>query len=159
MVAPHRILSREARELIAQAQTALGLSQEGLGAKLGSSKRTVSRWASSRSAPSMDQVQTLARLVHPVNPTLAAGLAEASGETLQSLGIVEPAPPPAPAQPSVTPVAPPARVVVQAVVCAAAEALQATPSTVRPAILAAFRTARELGMSVEDVERALGTGS
>ena len=148
MVGPLRILSHEARGLIVQAQHALGLSQGKLGEKLGTSKRTVSRWTSGGS-PTMKQVQTLARLVHPVNPDLAASLAEATGETLESLAIVaKPVPPAAPPPPS-------PRVVVQAVVCAAADALQATPAAVRPAVLAAFRAARELRMSVEDVEGAL----
>ena len=59
------------------------------------------------------------------------------------------------------PVAPPAappipgQVLVDAIVCAAADALKAVPETVRASVLAAFRRARELRMTVEDVENAL----
>jgi hypothetical protein len=53
----------------------------------------------------------------------------------------------------------PAALVVQAVVCAAADALHAPPSTVRAALLAAFRMARELRLDVEDVETALAVCS
>jgi hypothetical protein len=42
-----------------------------------------------------------------------------------------------------------------AVVCAAAEALNVPPPAVRPALLAAFRRAREVGLRLEDVERVL----
>jgi hypothetical protein len=44
---------------------------------------------------------------------------------------------------------------VDAVVCVAADALAATPATVRDALHAAFRRARELGLSLQDVEDAL----
>ena len=44
---------------------------------------------------------------------------------------------------------------VDAVVCAAAEAMQVVPQNVRPALLAAFACARELGLTLEDVERVL----
>jgi hypothetical protein len=46
--------------------------------------------------------------------------------------------------------------VVDAVVCAAADALSVAPETVRGALLAAFRRARELRLSIDDVEKALG---
>ena len=40
-------------------------------------------------------------------------------------------------------------------VCAAAEAMGAAPPAVRPVLLVAFRRAREVGLNVEEVERAL----
>jgi hypothetical protein len=46
-------------------------------------------------------------------------------------------------------------VLVDAIVCAAADALKAVPDTVRGAVLAAFKRARELRMTVEDVEKAM----
>jgi hypothetical protein len=44
---------------------------------------------------------------------------------------------------------------VDAVVCAAADVLEVAPVTLRGALLAAFRRARELRLSAEDVEVAL----
>jgi hypothetical protein len=41
-------------------------------------------------------------------------------------------------------------------VCAAAEAIDVMPRTIRPALLAAFRRARRLGLDVATVEKALG---
>jgi hypothetical protein len=45
------------------------------------------------------------------------------------------------------------------VVCAAAEAMERMPRDVRPALLAAFRRAREIGLSVDMVERVLQASS
>jgi hypothetical protein len=91
----------------------------------------------------------LATLVFPRDRAIAEELAAAAGHTLESLGLeaaaVVAAPPPPP----------PSRLVVDAVVCVAADALGATPATVRGALHAAFRRARELGLSLQDVEDAL----
>ena len=71
------------------------------------------------------------------------------GHDLVTLGIVAP-PAPAPPPPTL-----PAEDVVDAVVCAAADAIHVTPRDVRPALLAAFARARRLRLSVEVVEQAL----
>jgi hypothetical protein len=92
----------------------------------------------------------MALLVHPVDAALAAEIAAAGGTTLDALGLV---PATAPAAPHGSG-GPPDRVV-DAVVCAAAEAMQVMPQSVRPAVLAAFACARELGLTVEGVERVL----
>jgi hypothetical protein len=49
----------------------------------------------------------------------------------------------------------PRHLAVDAVVCVASEALGAVPSAVRGPLLAAFRRARELGLSCDEVEQAL----
>jgi hypothetical protein len=49
----------------------------------------------------------------------------------------------------------PRHLAVDAVVCVASEALGAMPNAVRGVLLAAFRRARELGLSCEEVEQAL----
>jgi hypothetical protein len=49
------------------------------------------------------------------------------------------------------------RHVADVIVCAAAEALDAPPSVVRPVLVAAFRRAKELGVSVDDVVDLLGS--
>jgi hypothetical protein len=101
-------------------------------------------------------LQDMARLVYPVDATLAGEIAAASGTTLQALGLLPPPAPVAPAAPPPPPAGPPDRVV-DAVVCAAAEAMQVMPQSVRPAVLAAFACAKELGLTVEAVERVLRT--
>jgi transcriptional regulator with XRE-family HTH domain len=132
-----------------RARELLRMTQGEFGEALGVSKRTAHRWEAAGGQPSLSQVVTAARLVHPLDATLAAELAAAASETLESLGLVQRATPPAPAPPL------PSRVVVQAVVCAAAEALGVAPGAVRGAVLAAFTCARELRLSVEEVEGAL----
>ena len=49
----------------------------------------------------------------------------------------------------------PRHLAVDAVVCVASEAFGVIPSAVRATLLAAFRRARELGLSCEEVEQAL----
>jgi hypothetical protein len=46
-------------------------------------------------------------------------------------------------------------ILADAIVCAAADAMRAVPDTVRAGLLAAFRRAKDLRMSVADVEKAL----
>jgi transcriptional regulator with XRE-family HTH domain len=137
--------NRPTRALVARAQAALGMTHREFGEALGSSERTALRWAAGRSSVGVSGLRALARLVHPRDPALANELAGATSETLESLGIV--------AQGAA--VAADASVLVDAVVCAAADALSMAPSAVRGALLAAFGRARELGLSVGDVEKAI----
>ena len=99
-------------------------------------------------------LQNMARLVHGADAALAAEIAAAAGTTLAALGVLPPPAPPPPLPAPLPPAGPPDRVV-DAVVCAAAEAMQVMPQSVRPAVLAAFACARELGLTVEGVERVL----
>ena len=101
-----------------------------------------------RRLPSGPQLAKLAAAVFPRDPQLAAQLAQAAGATLQQLGLVPASPAPAP------PMAKPPHLV-DTVVCAAAEALGVPPPAVRPALLAAFQRAREVGLTTEDVEQAI----
>jgi hypothetical protein len=149
----------DAIRLVIQSQATLGLSQEKLGELLAASRRTISRWVSGQSAPSLVQLQVLARAVHPANAALAAALAAESGQTLESLGLVPPAPamaatPATPPLPAPRPY-PPTRLIVESVVCAAAEAMQATPTAVREVLRAALARAQSLGLSVEEMNEAL----
>jgi transcriptional regulator with XRE-family HTH domain len=134
--------------LVFEARRTLGISREALGTLLGSSKRTVARWETGQSMIHAQDLFELARHVHPHDAGLAEELGLSGGATLESLGIVSP-PTPAPL-PAI-----PAHVLVDAIVCAAADALKAVPETVRAPVLAAFRRARELHMTVEDVESGL----
>jgi hypothetical protein len=92
--------------------------------------------------------------VHPLDAQLAAVLAATMGSTLEGLGVVRPPPPPLP-PPAPAPPPPPPAGVVDAVVCAAAEAMELTPRDVRLGLHAAFSRAQEIGLSVDVVVRAL----
>jgi transcriptional regulator with XRE-family HTH domain len=141
---------RQHGEILIRAGVALRKSQGEMGQLLGVSRRTISRWTSRGTTFIPSQARDLAAALLPVDRALAVRAAALHGETLVSLGLEKPPPPPAPAVPA----EPPGHLV-DAVVCAAAEALDASPRAVRPALLAAFRRARELALKVEHVERAL----
>ena len=68
--------------LLTHAQTALVLTQETLGALLGVSRRTMTRWQGGGHHPSIQQWAVLARHVYAVKPALAAEIAAEMGETL-----------------------------------------------------------------------------
>ncbi|MGO9834984.1 MAG: helix-turn-helix domain-containing protein [Polyangiaceae bacterium] len=141
-------LNRPVGDLMGRARVAMGFTQQKLGDALGSSKRTAHRWESGRASPSVSQTRDLAVLVFPRDPALAEQLAAAASTTLAELGLGQIA------APSLQP-HPPTRLVVQAVVCVAADELAVAPDTVRGALYAAFKCARELRLSTEDVEKAL----
>lgn len=147
--------------LLQRAQLALLTSQGGLGVIAGASIRTGQRWAVGQTVPAPFQLCDLAAKVHPVDPTLAADIAAAGGSSLEALGLVEApsapaAPPPAPAlPPPEATFSPPRDRVVDSIVCAAADAMDMLPRQIRPALLAAFTRARELGIAIGDVESAL----
>jgi DNA-binding XRE family transcriptional regulator len=135
--------------LIHQASAVLGLSQAGLGDLVHASRKTVGRWEAGRSTPIDSTLHDIARAVHPKDPVLASKIAIAGFATLTELGLAEP--------PGANPVkpAPAARLLGDALVCAAAEALDASPRAIRPALLAAFARAKELGFTVEEAMGAL----
>ena len=158
--------------LLVRTQLALERSQAEFGRLLGSSRRTVQRWTAGQSTPTRTQVEELARLVHPRDAELAAQLADHLGETFESLGIVVAQPAPsegvveaAPAMPTPMetprPAPPPQRpaptLLVEAVVCAAADAMNLSPSAVRASLRAAFERAHALELTVAEVVEALGT--
>jgi len=139
---------------------------------VGSSVRTVARWEDKSSSPAPWHLEKLAALLHPVDRALAHDAALFGGKTLEELGLVQPppaAPPPQAAasvqrplpEPTAAPPAVPARpvrVLVDAVVFAAIEALGALPATfdsARAAVRAAFAHARDLRLSAAEVAEAL----
>jgi len=133
------------------------MTTKDLAEALGYSERTGQRWFSKESSPVARTMIDLARLVHPVNEPLAAEIAASAGKTLESLGLVRPAPPPEPAPPAPPPPPPPlpAEALVDSVVCAAARAANVPPDAQIGPVLAAFQRARALRMSVEEVVDAL----
>jgi transcriptional regulator with XRE-family HTH domain len=158
---PH-IPGPEVTALIGQARIALGLNQEDLGKILGASRSSATRWEAGRRHPSVDQIQVLARAVHPKDPRLAAALAAEGGTTLEQLGIVRVQPPQPPA-PVVTPPAaqprpfPPIAPMVDSVLHAASHAIEprAEIETVRVILAAGFARARDLGLTVDEVAAVL----
>ena len=138
--------NRPTRELVVRAQILLGLSHRKFGKALGASERTAARWAAGHSSLSVTRLCELAALVYPHDVALASAIAEAASETLPSLGL------------AVAPSASPplaAHLAADLVVYAAADAAGAPPRAARAALLAAFARARELGLSVDEVEKAL----
>ncbi|HEV3192745.1 MAG TPA: hypothetical protein VGY54_19690 [Polyangiaceae bacterium] len=134
-------------------RTLFGTTQEGLGNLLGVSRRTAQRWANT-GIPGYYLID-VARLVHPRDPALALEIVTALGTTLEAQGLVSPAPTPSPLPPSAPPAPDPPAGIVDAVVCAAAEAMEMMPKEVRPGLHAAFARAKEIGLTVDMIERAL----
>jgi hypothetical protein len=134
----------------------------GLGAMFGVARRTAQRW--SQSGVPFYHLPELAKYVHPHNAALAAEIALSAGTTLEALGLVKPQPAPLAPSPGATagPIAPaPAMAapvaagLVEAVVCACADAMDLSPRQVRPGLHAAFAVAAEMGLDVQSVERWL----
>jgi hypothetical protein len=140
----------EVAQLVSRARQTFSTTHHDVPSLFHTSKRTLQRWQAGESRPLEPQLAHLARVVHPVDRALAAEIAQAGGTTLESLGLELPQPAaPLPLPPM------PRHLVVDAVVCAAADSTDAAPSAVRATLLAAFRRARELGLSTEEVEKAL----
>jgi hypothetical protein len=135
-----------------EAQSKLGLNQRQTAELCGISLRTVQRWAGRRSHPSSFDYTALAKASFPVDRDLAARLASAGGTTLVQMGLVVPVPPAPPLAPQTFG---PAELVVDSILCAAAIAMDMKPLEIRPALVAAFRRTRQLGIPIEAVERAL----
>jgi DNA-binding XRE family transcriptional regulator len=132
--------------LLSQARNELQLNQEGLAVRLESSLRTVQRWETGRGTPSPWQLHALADAVRATNPQLAADLDAWAPRPAPA--VVAHVPPPAPVPPLPPPPPPiPASVLVDSVVCAAAEAMGQSPQAMRPALLAAFARAHETGLA------------
>lgn len=150
-------MRRSGIDIMWEARKALGLgSQRELAAALGYSRRTGQRW-SSHGGPDDHVVRDMVKLVFRVDAVLAGQIAASRGITLESMGLVQ-------AYPAAPPPSPPPRVplparAVDAVVCAAAEAMRTMPQEARPALLAAFTCAQELGLTLDEVTHALRTSA
>ena len=144
-------MARPSNALFILSAQAIGTSVQGLGRMMGISRRTAQRW-SDRGLSSDYHYPQLAGLVHPHDPALAREIAEAAGRTLEEMGIVKP---PQPLPPAPPPPPPPPAGLVDAVVCAAADAMNVLPRDARPGVYAAFARAAEIGTSIEFVTRVL----
>lgn len=131
------------------AQGKLGLGRAEFAQRFYTSTRTMSRWSSKRSEPGEDLYKSVIKAVHPLDPGLAERMATAAGWTLASLRLPAPAGPPR--------ACPPSHLLVDAIVCAAADAMKERPAIVREGLRAAFARARALGMTLEAVDAALAS--
>lgn len=166
------LASSSQQSLLIKARRELGMTQREFSDAVGSSVRTVARWEDNSSSPAPWHFEKLAALLQPVDRALAHDAALFAGKTLEALGLVQPPPrvsapqaaaslhrpPPEPA--TAPPAAPalPVRVLVDAIVFAAIEALGASPATfdsARAAVRAAFAHARDLRLSAAEVAEAL----
>jgi len=141
--------------LLMRSRQVLLMNQQQLADLARSSLRTVQRWETKRSFPHADSLHLIADAVRLHDVALASELDEYAPRPR--------APVPAPIAASVAPVTPPATpsppraaqipiyVLVDSVVCAAAEAMSVAPRAIRPAILAAFERARAAELTFDDV--------
>jgi DNA-binding XRE family transcriptional regulator len=149
----------DTRQLIGLARMKLGMSQAEFGDKLnGVNRRTVQRWESGGVILLDQHWQKLARMLYPLDVGLAQRAARCGDTTVEALGLTPkpPAPPPPP-----EPVGPPPRprpsatLLVDSVVCAAAEAFGIAPKDLRPLLIAPFRRAAELELDPGEVADVL----
>jgi transcriptional regulator with XRE-family HTH domain len=153
-----KVVGNDVLALVALAQRALGYSHQALADAVGSSLRTVQRWSSEQSHPTVDNLRKLAVLVYPHDAGIAKRLAALVGETAQSLGLAKAAAPQlAEKTPSMPSGLPPkvTAALAESVVAAAAEAMDVSPRVARPALLAAMECASALGIGVDDLLTAL----
>jgi hypothetical protein len=145
-------------DLLVLGHRALRIPGTELAALLGVTPKTVYRWYGKRTSVGANKLGELAPHVHPHDPALAERIHEYAARTLAQYRLQPP--PPLPTSPAPEPTAHTASVAprtlhVESVVHAVCEALDAGPRAVRPAVLAAFRRARELALSVDDVLQEL----
>jgi hypothetical protein len=131
--------------LVSRAIHALSYTHEQMGDVFGASRNTVGRWTHGSADPSPPTLVAIARAVHPKDPATAAGIAWHAHETLESLGLAA----------STEKKQVKVRHLADSVLCAMAEAQHAPPDDLRPSLLAAFRRADALGMSVAQVIQGL----
>ena len=158
--------------LIARSREILHLSQKACASFLDSSERSLQRWEADRATPPANAIHRLADAVRSGDAAIAADLdlwaPRAPPPPPPSPPVVapheevvvapaprvpSPVPPPVQAPPPPPPV--PAHALVDSIVCAAAEAMSMMPQALRPALLAAFTRAHEVGIAAEEVVAVL----
>ena len=146
------------RELFALGHRALGISGTALAKLLGVSSKTITRWHGGQSSISAFPIGDMAPHVYAKDPALATRMRAYAAAELAAANHPPPPPLPIPVAPEApAPAAAPVsnRLQVTGVVYAACEAMNAGPAAAKPVVLAAFRAARELGLSLDDVLREL----
>ncbi len=150
--------ARPLKRMLQYARRVLGMEQGELAHAMGVSRRTVIRWQKGQTAPVEAQVRQLADMVREEDEDLA--------DELLASALLEPPPRPresaarsvaAPAAAAPAPAGPPEPQgpapphLIDAIVCAAADAADMIPRVMRPPLRAAFLRAAELGLSIESV--------
>jgi transcriptional regulator with XRE-family HTH domain len=140
-------------DLFLRAQIALGMSQREIADLLEVSRSTIVRRTRGKTVPLyFDERSKLAQAVHHVEPALALEIAAALNETPQAMGIApRPEPPkPEPLDDKLVPL------LVDGVVCAAADVASQPPAAVREILRAAFGRAQAAGLGVDALVKGLG---
>jgi transcriptional regulator with XRE-family HTH domain len=138
------------KDVFAEVRRRLSLTQTVLARRTGTSRRTLVRWEAGERVPAAKQLRALVEVVSAVDPASAKEIAASQGQTLESLGLVRLAASAQATPPFVVSMA------VDAVLCTLAEALDTSPRALRPALLAAVRRMRELGLTLEMIDEAMG---
>jgi len=144
-------------ELLLRLQTALHMNQKELANLLGLSSRTIIRYYQRGGILTPSSYARLAKALAPTDLALATYCARLSGLTLEQLGIARAPELPAPALSAVTPArpAPSPPHLADSVVCAGAEAMQCTPTQMRPGLAAALERMVALDMNAEQMLEAM----
>jgi transcriptional regulator with XRE-family HTH domain len=149
-------------ETLRRCRVAAGLSKKALAERLRLTPQSIARWEDDYRSPSSGALRNLVRLFYEINPALAQAIADAAGEPLATFGILPRAEPTAVATPPIVmaPPSPPSppispRHAADSVVCAASEDREMPLAEARLVLLAGFRRAKEMGLTVEMVEAGL----
>ncbi|MHB8420665.1 MAG: hypothetical protein ACYDCL_21545 [Myxococcales bacterium] len=154
-------MAQNFQQLVFEARRLVAYTNRDFAKLTGVSLRTVERYNRNFGISHSGQTHKLIAAVYPKNAELARQLAVASGTSLEALGLVPPAPavsaaPPAPPAPPPPAPVPEARSEhADAVLLAAAHAMNLPPEAVRPAVAAALARARDLGVSVAGLAERL----
>jgi transcriptional regulator with XRE-family HTH domain len=135
-----RVPLRPLRVVLTEARRALSMSQREFGYAVGSSHRSAARWDAGAATPGVHNLHVLAKLLLPVDRSLAVEAAAHGGETLVDLGL----------EAAIVP----QDLTVDAVLLAAVEHSGAAPAVARTWLHAVFKRALEVGMTTEAAERA-----
>ncbi len=164
MPIPPNIKNPSLALLLTFAQRSLSMTQKELGDALVVSKRTIQRWQSGRTRPYTGEIHRLVDLLAPVDADLSTRLDAWAPRPKPPPPAPPPAPPPPPPPPPLPPPPPPPPpipplVLVESVVCAAADAMGLVPQAIRPAVLAAFTRARDARLDAGTVVDVLAPPS
>ena len=148
-------MARPISYLLTEARRVLGQNQRQLAEMIGSSLRTVQRWETQHGRPDRNEIQNVADAVRPHDVALADEIDTWAPRPKPPQPVAAPPPePPAPPPPP-PPLPIPDAVLVDSVVCAAAEAMSLVPQAIRPAVLAAFTRARDARLTPDAVVAVL----
>jgi transcriptional regulator with XRE-family HTH domain len=143
-----------------QARFALHLTQPQVAARVGKGLTAVHRWEKQGVVPHLEDRIRVVRALAQAPPAMLKRLADASGVSLESLGLAPrpaPAPPPPVLQPpSLSPptaLDPSAQTIVDDALREAAEEIDASPKTLRPALSRMLDRIAKAGVPIDAAAR------